>query len=609
MCWIYAYIWEKESINFLVNWLRNLEYRGYDSAWVCVINKTWDYYLKKSIWKVSNLASKIEDDNKNLSWFNTWIAHTRWATHGGVTEENCHPHYSQNKRFFLVHNWIIENYIDLKKDLEKKWYTFYWNTDSEVIAKLIEDEFEKDLETTIKKIAKKLTWAYALAVIDKENPDVLVWAKIWSPLVLGFWKKEFFLSSDPNALKESCEHFIPLEDWEIVVIKNGTFNIFNLANEILEKNKIAIESNESSDDLWDFSHYMLKEIYEIPRVLNNALAGRIDFDKKEITSKTLEELNNKKINKIVIIASWTSYNAWLTAANWFEDLADIETCVYVSTEFKYKKHFINKKTLYVFISQSWETADSLECLKIVKKKWGLTFWIVNSVGSSIARLTDIGLYTHSGVEIGVASTKAFIGQLGVLLLMALSLWISRNLDYLKFKNIIDNLENLDKKLQKVLDNYASIKKLSEKYSKYNNMFFLWRNLLFPIALEWSLKLKEITYHHSEAYSAWELKHWPLSLIDENFPSVLINPKSKLEEKNISTLKEIQARDGKVIWVLTENDKHKQEFDDIIEIPETIEELNPFLVATALDLFAYYMALHLWREIDKPRNLAKSVTVE
>jgi len=609
MCWIFAYIWKNEASKFLVNWLRNLEYRGYDSAWIACLDKKWNFYLEKSVWKVSNLASKIESKNKNLEWFNTWIAHTRWATHWWVTEENCHPHYSENERFFVVHNWIIENYIELKKDLEKSGVNFYGDTDSEVIAKLIESEFEKDLETTIKKITKKLSWAYALWVIDRENPEILIWAKIGSPLVLGFWKEEFFLSSDPNALKESCENFIPLEDWEIVVIKNGTFNIFNLENEILEKNKVELEEQKESDWLWDFEHYMLKEIYEIPKVFNNSLAWRIDFSKKEITSKTLEELNTKKINKIEIIASWTSYNAWLTAATWFEDLADIETQVYVSTEFKYKKHFINKKTLYIFISQSWETADSLECLKIVKNKWGLTFWIVNSVGSSIARLTDMWLYTHSWVEIGVASTKAFIGQLWVLLLMSLSLWNSRNLDYLKFKEIIENLETLDSKLENILDNTLNIKKLSEEYSKYNNMFFLGRNLLFPIALEWSLKLKEITYHHSEAYSAWELKHWPLSLIDENFPTVLINPKSKLEEKNISTLKEIQAREGRVIWVLTENNKHKNEFDDIIEIPETIEELNPFLIATSLNLFAYYMALYLWKEIDKPRNLAKSVTVE
>ncbi len=609
MCWIFAYIWNKGAANFLVNWLRNLEYRGYDSAWIACINNNWDFYLEKATWKVSNLSSKIEEKNKDLEWFNTWIAHTRWATHWGVNLENCHPHISQSERFFIVHNWIIENYIELKAILQKKWLKFYGETDSEVVAKLIESEFEKDLETTIKKITKKLSWAYALAVIDRENPEVLVWAKIGSPLVLGFWKKEFFLSSDPNALKESCDNFIPLEDWEIVVVKNWTFNIFNLANEILDKNKVELEKQIEEDWLWDFEHYMLKEIYEIPKVFKNSLAWRIDFSKKEITSKTLEDLNEKKINKIEIIASWTSYNAWLTAASWFEDLADIETSVYVSTEFKYKKHFINKKTLYIFISQSWETADSLECLKIVKNKWWLSFWIVNSVGSSIARLTDMWLYTHSWVEIGVASTKAFIGQLWVLLLMALSLWNSRNLDYLKLKEIIENLEVLDAQLENILKNTKNIKNLSEKYSKYNNMFFLGRNLLFPIALEGSLKLKEITYHHSEAYSAWELKHWPLSLIDKNFPTILINPKSKLQEKNVSTLKEIQARNWLVIWVLTENDKHKWEYDDVIEIPKTIEELNPFLIATSLNLFAYFMALHLWKEIDKPRNLAKSVTVE
>ncbi len=609
MCWIFAYIWNKQSSNFLVNWLRNLEYRGYDSAWIACINESGDFYLEKATWKVSNLSSKIELENKYLEWYNTWIAHTRWATHGWVNLENCHPHNSENNRFFVVHNWIIENYIELKKSLEDSWMKFYWETDSEVVAKLIESEFYYDLEATIKKITKKLNWAYALAVIDRENPDVLIWAKIGSPLVLGFWKKEFFLSSDPNALKESCDNFIPLEDWEIVVIKNGTFNIFNLANEILDKNKVELEKQAEQEGLWDFEHYMLKEIYEIPKVFKNSLAWRIDFSKKEITSKTLEELNTKKINKIEIIASWTSYNAWLTAATWFEDLADIETSVYVSTEFKYKKHFINKKTLYIFISQSWETADSLECLKIVKNKWWLSFWIVNSVGSSIARLTDMGLYTHSWIEIGVASTKAFIGQLGVLLLMALSLWNSRNLDYLKLKEIIENLENLEVKLENILENTWHIKNLSENYSSFNNMFFLWRNLLFPIALEWSLKLKEITYNHSEAYSAWELKHGPLSLIDENFPTLLINPKSKLNEKNISTLKEIQARDWKVIWVLTENDKHKSEYDDVIEISETIEELNPFLIATSLNLFAYFMALYLEKEIDKPRNLAKSVTVE
>ncbi len=614
MCWIFAYIWNKEALNFLVNWLRNLEYRGYDSSWICLMNNSWDFYLEKEVWKVSNLASKIKKRNKDLKWFHTWIAHTRWATHGWTTIENCHPHSSENHRFFVVHNWIIENYIELKKDLQNKWIKFYSDTDSEVIAKLIELEFKKDLENTLKIITKKISWAYALAVIDRENPKVLIWTKVGSPLVLGFDKTEFFLSSDPNALSENCKNFIALEDFEIVVIKNDIFKIFNLKSnnstflperEIITNNK----NYKSSNWLWGFKHYTLKEIYEIPQILKNSFAWRINFLKKEITSKTLEKLKQKKINKIEIIASWTSYNAGLVAATWFEELASLETSVYVSTEFKYKKHFINKETLYIFISQSWETADSLECLKIVKNKWWLSFWVVNSVWTSIARMTDMWLYTHSWIEIGVASTKAFIGQLWVLLLMSLSLWNSRNLDYLKFKEIIENLENLDSKLEYILKNKTSIKKLSEKYSKYKNIFFLWRNLLFPIALEWSLKLKEITYHHSEAYSAWELKHWPLSLINKNFPTILLNPKSKLNQKNISTLKEIQARKWLVVWVITKNDKNKWEFDDVIELPETIEELNPFLIATSLDLFAYYMALKLWRDIDKPRNLAKSVTVE
>jgi glucosamine--fructose-6-phosphate aminotransferase (isomerizing) len=609
MCWIFAYIWDKKAVSFLVNGIRNLEYRWYDSAWIVCINKSWDFYLEKALWKVSNLSLKVEQTNKNLEGFNIWIAHTRWATHGWVTMENCHPHSSSNDRFFVVHNWIIENFIELKDELKKNWISFYWDTDSEVIAKLIETEFQTDLETTIKKVTAKLIWAYALAVIDKENPEILIWAKIWSPLVIWFWKNEFFLSSDPNALKESCDHFIPLEDSEIVIIKDGTFNIFNLLGEKTKQNKIDIDKKEENRDLWDFEHYMLKEIHEIPSILKNALAWRIDYSKKEITSKTLEDLNIKKINKIQIIASWTSYNAWLTAQNWFEELADIEVSVYVSTEFKYKKHFINKETLYIFISQSWETADSLECLKIVKKRWWLTFWIINSVGSSIARLTDMWLYTHSWVEIGVASTKAFVWQLAVLLLMALSIWSSRNLDYLKLKEIIEELEEIPNKLESILKDTKNIKSLSEKYSKYKDMFFLWRNLLFPIAMEWSLKLKEITYRHSEAYSAWELKHWPLSLIDKDFPTLLINPKSKLNIKNISTLKEIQARDGLVIWVISNWDKNKTIFDDVMEVPETIEELNPFLVATSLNLFAYYMALHLDRDIDKPRNLAKSVTVE
>jgi glucosamine--fructose-6-phosphate aminotransferase (isomerizing) len=606
MCGIFAYIWWNNTKAKLINWLKNLEYRGYDSAWICMIDKNKDIFLKKAVWKVSNLASKLEDIQDK---YFLGIAHTRWATHGGVNEKNCHPHHSENKRFYIVHNGIIENFIQLKEELENKWYKFYSDTDSEVVAKLIEDNFEKDLLTTIRKIIPKLQWAYAFAIIDKENPNEVIWVKLGSPLVLWIGENEYFLSSDPNALRWECKKFIPLQDKELVIINDNGYKILSFEFEEKTKEWLEFENYDTNSSKWEFKHFMLKEIFEIPQIFENAIAGRVNFKTKEITSNTLEKLAKENIQKIEIIASWTSYNAGYTASYWFEELANIPTSVYVSTEYKYKKHFIDDKTLYIFISQSWETADTLECLKIVKAKWWKTFGIVNVVASSIAQLTDMGLYTHSWVEVGVASTKAFIWQLSVLLLMALKLWLKNNLDYTRYEQILNGLSSLWEKLNEVLLDSLKIKKISEKYSKYNNMFFLWRNLLYPIAMEWSLKLKEITYHHSESYSAGELKHGPLSLIDKNFPSVLINPKTSLYEKNISTLKEIQARNGKVIGLITKWDENSSIYNDIIEVPYIDEILTPFVSATALDLFAYYMADFLWREIDKPRNLAKSVTVE
>ncbi len=606
MCWIFGYIGWENTQNKLINGLKNLEYRWYDSAWIFEISKDKNTYLAKAVWKVSNLANKVQENQNN---YFAWIGHTRWATHGGVNENNCHPHFSSNERFFVVHNWIIENYIDLKNNLEKKWYNFYSETDSEVIAKLIEDNFEKDLLTTIKKITELLQWAYALAVIDKENPKNLIGAKVGSPLVVGIAKDGFYISSDPNALRTICENFIPLQDNELVVLAENNYEIYSFDDKKQEKKLLEFENYDTSKWKWEYKHYMLKEIFEIPSVFENAIAWRINFQTKEITSNTLSELVKYDIKKIEIIASGTSYNAGLTASYWFEDLSNIPTSVYVSTEYKYKKKFIDDKTLYIFISQSGETADTLECLKIVNARWGLTFGIVNVVASSIAQLTKMWLYTHSWQEVWVASTKAFIGQLAVLLLISLKLGLKNGMDYGRYENIINHLAKLKQSLQESLNESVNIKIISEKYAKYENMFFLWRNYLFPIAGEWSLKLKEITYHHSEAYSAWELKHGPLSLIDKKFPSILINPKTFLYEKNISTLKEIQARNWKVIWVLTKWDKNENLYDDSIFISNQKWVLTPFLVATVLDLFAYYVADFLWREIDKPRNLAKSVTVE
>lgn len=608
MCWIFAYKWEKQAINILLGGLKSLEYRWYDSAWITVINENGNNYTVKALWKVSNLATKIEQEKKDTQNFCVWIAHTRWATHGWVTIENTHPHNSSNERFFLVHNGIIENYIELKKSLEKKWYHFYGDTDSEVVAKLIEDIFETDLETTLKKVKDLITWAYALAVIDKNKPDTIVAIKLWSPLVIWFKNEEFYLSSDSNAIANITDYYIPIDDHEMVIISNDSYKIINAEKEV-KKEKIESIAYNTESEMWAFKHFMEKEIFEVPNIIENILGWRIDFSTWEIKSNALSRLDIKDIEKIEFVASWTSYNAWYCGTYLFEELAWIPAQIHISTEFKYKKQFINDKTLYVFISQSGETADSLECLKIVKNKGGKTFWIVNVVGSSIARLCDNWLYTHCGIEVWVAATKSFIGQLLTILIIALYIGNKKWLDYNQYAEIISGLEKLKDDINMVLVNARKVQDIAKQYSEYKNMFFLGRNVFYPLAMEGSLKCKEITYHHTESYSSWELKHGPLSLIEENFPTLLINPESPLYEKNISTLKEIQARKGKVIWLISQNDPHSQEYDDVLEIPKTNIYNSLFTTSVALQLFAYYMAESLWKEIDKPRNLAKSVTVE
>lgn len=608
MCWIFAYKWDKKAYSQLIDWLKNLEYRGYDSAGLMVIDDKKNIYFQKEVWRVSNLAWEVLKDSWILQNYHTWIAHTRWATHWGVTKNNTHPHFSQNKRFFLVHNWIIENYIEIKNSLIKKWYEFYSDTDSEVVANLIQEYFETDLETTLKIIKTKITWAYALAVIDTKNPDQIIALKLWSPLVIWINDNELFLSSDANALANVTKKYIPIDDNEMVIIDKNEYKIINSWKEI-EKEIYESQKNNIVEDMGSFKHFMLKEIFEIPNIVENIIWWRVNFETNEIKSNSLDKINFREIEKIEIIASWTSYNAWYIWAYLLEQLADIPTQAIISTEFKYKKQFINSKTLYIFLSQSWETADSLECLKIVKNRWGQTFWIVNVVWSSIARMCWNGLYTHCWVEIWVASTKAFVWQLITLLIIALYAWNKKDLEVHKYQEILQSLKNLKDELNLVLLNSHNVEQVAKKYSNFKNMFFLWRNMFYPMAMEWSLKCKEITYNHTECYSAWELKHWPLSLIQEDFPTLLINPENNLYDKNISTLKEIQARNWKVIWIITKWDQHKNEYDDVIEIPKTWEYNSLFTTWVVLQLLAYYMALDLNREIDKPRNLAKSVTVE
>jgi len=607
MCWIFAYNWKCNSVPLLVEGLRKLEYRWYDSAGVFWVTKNWKIFLEKAVWKVSNLAWKVEKTkNKDLEYTN-WIAHTRWATHGKVTLENSHPHYSENNRFFVVHNWIIENYMFLKEELSKK-YKFYGETDTEVIAKLTESLFDWDIISTVEKVTKKMVWAFSIAVIDKENPEVLIWAKLGSPMIVWMWNNWVFLSSDINALWKVADEFTSLEDRETVIIKNWKFNVYSQWEEV-EKEIEAVTEEMWLAEKGKFETFTEKEIHEIPSVLRNALKWRINFETKTIHNETLDELNELEIERIEIIASWSSYFAWVVWKSWFEELSGIKTEIRVSSEFLYETFLPNKKTLYLFLSQSWETADVRESIRMVKEKWCLTFWMVNVVGSTIARMCDMWLYTHSWIEIWVASTKNIVAQLAVLLLMSLSMWLKRDLQVSDSKSIIEKLWELDKSLEWLLERKKQYKCLADKYSKYNNFFFLWRNLVYWTACECSLKLKELSYIHAEAYSTWELKHGPLALVSKNFPCIVINPKSVVRDKTISNIKEIKARNWTVLWVITAWDPLKDIYDDIIEIPKSHPILTPFLPLIPLWIFSVEIAKNLNRDIDKPQNLAKSVTVE
>lgn len=607
MCGIFAYNGKNNTVPFLIEGLRNLEYRGYDSAGLFAINNSWEFVVEKAVGKVSNLATQVEKNiNKNISYSNG-IAHTRWATHGKVTQENTHPHYSQSERFFVVHNWIIENYMTLKSELEEK-YNFYSQTDTEVIAKLFEELFDGNIISTLEKVTEKLVWAYALAVIDKQNPQTLVGAKLWSPMIVWIGQEWVFLSSDINAVSHVATQFTTLEDRETVVIKNGKYEVFSLGNKV-EKDFEEVDDRFEAADKWLFETFTEKEIHEIPTVLRNSLNGRINFETKTIQNETLSQLNEMDFDRIEIIASGSSYFAWVVWASWFKELADIQSEVRISSEFLYEKFIPNKKTLYIVISQSGETADVRECVKMIQQKDCNTFWIVNVVWSTIARMCDMWLYTHSGIEVWVASTKNVVGQLAVLLTMAISIGLNKNLQVKDAKALIEKLWELPAQLEIQLAESQNYSDLAEKYKKYNNFFYLGRNILQGTAAECSLKLKELTYLHAEAYSTWELKHWPLALIHEDFPVVAINPMWSLREKSISNIKEIWARNGTVLWVISKNDSYREIYNDIIEIPETHELLTPFLPLIPLWLFSVQMAKKLWKDVDKPQNLAKSVTVE
>jgi len=593
--------------NILVHGLERLEYRGYDSAGLLVGNLEWDIKLVRAVGKVSNLASKVAKEASDKEHFSFWIAHTRWATHGGVTEENTHPHYDKNKHFYLVHNGIIENYHKLKQDLIAKWYTFYGETDSEVIANLLEDNRTGNFMETVEKVLGIIRWAYALLIVSTYVPNEIIAVRLWSPLLFAYNEKwEYFFSSDKQALAWYADKLIYLDDGDIVHLKCNEYHIKSNSTEAGEKKIEDMDIKALEASKWDYKHFMLKEIFEQPNIIRRIFKWRVDFNKNFLNAEAFHGMQDEQFKKIVFVGCWTSYNAWCLGTYWIENIAGLDASCEIASEYEYKNIKVHDDTLYVFISQSGETADSIEVLKLIKQKWGHTFGIVNVVGSTISRLTDYGLFTRAGAEIWVASTKAFTAQITSILLLALFLWKKRGLSKAKYDKVMIELSKVPVMIEDILADTVNIRKIAEHISVYKNFFFLGRQYQLPIARESSLKLKEITYLHSESYPSWELKHGPLALIEASIPSVLFVPNDLMFEKNSSSIQEIKARDGKVISI---SDKDIHNANRNIQIPSTIDEIYPFLTAIVGQILAYHVADILGKDIDKPRNLAKSVTVK
>ncbi len=607
MCWIFAYVGKSDCRSLLLHALRDLEYRGYDSAGMVCINENNKIFLEKAVWRVSALAHNIDARKADTTIYSCGIAHTRWATHGGVTRENTHPHSSSRERFFIVHNGIIENYKELKKELE--WvYSFSSDTDTEVVIKLVEHLYDGSLKSTLQKVAKRLVGAYSLAIIDRENPKEIVAMKLGSPLVVGVASQSVFLSSDIQALSQLTDRYTVLEDHEIVVIHSEKYDI-SMFGKTVDREAEKLESHQKAEALWNFTTYTEKEIFDIPSVLENVFSWRIHFGRKEICNETLETLWGMNIERICVVSSGSSYYAGDVGTYFFRKFAGIPAQAIISSEFLADSFIPDMKTLYIFLSQSGETADVRECMKIVQAKWCMSFGIVNVVGSSIARMADIGLYSHAGVERWVASTKNVIAQLAVMLMMSLSLGAKHDMQISEIRDIISELHTLPDMIHKVLRQKEYIRTLAEKYAKYNSMFVLGRNYFYPAAGEAALKCKELSYIHCESYSAGELKHGPLALVGEDFPVIVFNPMGKFHRKTVSNIQEILARKAPILGYISHNDSHKELYTDTIELPESSELISLFTWLTASYLFALYTAEFLGRDIDKPRNLAKSVTVE
>ncbi len=607
MCGIVGYISKKENPNSLrlgIEALKRLEYRGYDSAGFAFLDQNKKEILcQKSVGKIGQLERKMDNDP---AFANPVILHTRWATHGGVTEANAHPHFDCQKNIYLVHNGIIENYKELKKELTKEGHKFNSETDTEVIVHLIEKFFRGNLEEAVRKAVALLKGTYGLAVISRQDPQKIVAARLGSPLLVGLGENEYFIASDPSAVIAHTKKVIYLDDGEIAIIAPDNFFI------IKEKKPEEIEWKLEEAQKGGYSHFMLKEIMEEPEAIENAIRGRLVLEEGSVKLGGLSNAAEKlrKVNRLILVACGTAHYSTQVGRYMLEEYAGIPSEVDFGSEFRYRKSILGKNTAVVFVSQSGETADTLASLKETKEKGNLTIGITNVVGSSQARETDVGFYTYSGPEIAVASTKAFIGQLTALSLLMVYLGRQRDMSLIMGKRIVSELSKLPALAKEVLKQDSKIKELAEKYKDFKNFWFMGRKYNYPIASEGALKLKEISYLHAEGIGGGELKHGAIALIDENFPTIAICPSDSVYEKMISNIEEVKARKGPVIAIATQgNEDIKKIVDEVIYIPKTLEILTPILSVIPLHLFAYHLAALLGHDVDKPRNLAKSVTVE
>lgn len=607
MCGIVGYIGDNNVLEKGIKGLKRLEYRGYDSAGLAIYDGKKIHCIK-SVGKVIDLEKKIE--TKNLKNGKSIILHSRWATHGEVTEENSHPHFSDD--IFVVHNGTIENYSEIKKKLNKEGYLFRSETDSEVIAHLINYFFKNNLEDAVRMALKKIKDTYGIAVISKRDPDKIVAARMFSPLVIAINSSGGFVASDPSAIISYSKKIIFLDDGEIAVIKKNDFFITDLDNKIKNKKEIELDWDVEEAQKGGYPYFMIKEIMEQPEAVANSIRGRLIFNEGIAKLGGIENVKEKlkKIKKINIIACGTSYYSGMIGEYLIEEFSGIDVEVDIASEFRYRKTIINNKNAYLFISQSGETADTLAALREVKKKGCLTLGIVNVVGSTLARETDAGIYNYAGPEIGVASTKAFTSQVSVLALLALFLGRQRNLSLKEGEKIANDIINIPNLIKKTLENVEGIEKIINKYKKFSNFIFIGRKYNYPVALEGALKLKEISYIHAEGFSAGEMKHGPIAMIDENIPTIAICLLDSVRDKMISNIQEIKARKGKLLIIASEGDKEIESLsDDIIYIPHVNEALSPILTVIPLQIFAYYIAVALKLNPDQPRNLVKSVTVE